>query len=241
MKSLYSILGVNPDASSAQIETAYAELLTQLADGPTAPSDEQQRIRLIAVKEAYAVLSDPLKRQLYNQKLFAPETLARPEPASGPLKEIGAATWIKAAQVLGGLLIATLAVYSYHAKEQEKLRIQLELQRKAAELVENEQLQRAEESEARQLRQQQIDAQARERQERYERERLNREIDSRQYQNARAEEQKAQRERYERQQAEREAENRSRREAAEARMQAQREKAELQRMERDHYGKVITY
>jgi curved DNA-binding protein CbpA len=238
---LYSILGVTPDASSAQIENAYAELLLQLADGPSSPSDEQQRIRLIAVKEAYAVLSDPTKRQLYNQKLFAPEAPARPATASGPLQEIGATTWIKAAQVLGGLLIAALAVYSYHSKEQEKLRLQLELQRKAAELVENEQQQRAEENEARQLRQQQVDAQARERQERYERERLNREIDSRQYQNARAEEQKAQRERYERLQAEREADNRSRREAADARMQAQREKAELQRMEREHYGKVITY
>lgn len=240
MKSLYSILGIGPDANVAQIETAYAELLTQLADGPAAPSDEQQRIRLIAVKEAYAVLSDPIKRQLYNQKLFAPETLLRPLPESRAAKEAREPHWIRAAQVLGGLLIAALAVYTYHAKEQEKLRIQLELQRKATELVETEQQQRAEDNEARQLRQQQMDVLARERQDKYERERLNREIDSRQYQNVRAEEQKAQRERYERQQAEREAENRSRREAAEARQQAQREKAELQRMEREHYGKVIT-
>lgn len=241
MKSLYSILGVSPDATAADIETAYAELLGQLADDSAIPSDEQRRIRLIAVKEAYAVLTDPLKRQLYNQKLFAPETMIRPAADSRPLAVVAESNWIKVVQVLGGLLIAALAVYAYHAKEQEKLRLQQELQHKAAELVENEQQRRAEESEARLARQQQQDALARERQEKYDRERLNREIDSRQYQNARAEEQKAQRERYERQQAERDAENRSRREAAEARQQALREKAELQRMERERYGKVITY
>ncbi len=240
MKSLYSILGLSPEATAADIESAYASALLQLgADAAPAP-DEARRIRLIAVKEAYAVLADPLKRQLYNQKLFAPETLLMPLPGSRPTDSAGTGDWLRKVQVIGALLIAALAIFAYYSKEQERLRIQHELQQKAVELAETAQRQEAEDKEARQTRQRQLDEQARERQSKADWERLNREIDNRQRQNASIEEQKAQRERYERQQAEREAEARQRRAIADARSQAQRDKADLQRMERDRYGKVIT-
>lgn len=238
MKSLYTILGVSPDASAAAIESAYADHLARLADGSDTLPSEQQNIRLIAIKEAYAVLSDPQKRQLYNHKLFAMATPA--EAAAAAVPSENQSGWLKKFQVIGALLLATLALYVYYSKEQEKLRIQHELQQKAVQLAEEEQRRAAEEQDARLARQQQLDALAHERQSRADWERLNREIDYRQRQSSSLEEQKAQRERYERQQAERDADARQRRAIADARTQAMRDKAELQRMERERYGRVIT-
>lgn len=83
VKTLYSILGLAPDASSAQIETAYAELLASLGQQGTGQDDH---IRLIAIKEAYSILSDPIKRQVYNQKLFAPETISRRATANSTME-----------------------------------------------------------------------------------------------------------------------------------------------------------
>lgn len=240
MKSLYSILGVSPDADAADIERAYAGHLDRLASSDDAQLAEQQRIRLIAIKEAYAVLADPLKRQLYNQKLFAPATLAAPILPAARAVSADSTAWVNKVKVVGALLVALLALYVYSSREQEKLRIQQELQQKAVHLAEEEQRRAAEEQEARLQRQEQLDAQARERQSKADWERLNREIDYRQRQSASLDEQKAQRERYERQQAEREADARQRRAISDARYQALRDKADLQRMERERYGKVIT-
>lgn len=240
MKSLYSILGVSPDANAADIERAYAGHLDRLTSSDDSQLAEQQRIRLIAIKEAYAVLADPLKRQLYNQKLFAPETLAAPALPKAPPLAAESAAWVNKVKVVGALLVALLALYVYSSREQEKLRIQHELQQKAVQLVEEEQRRAADEQETRHQRQEQLDAQARERQSKADWERLNREIDYRQRQSASLDEQKAQRERYERQQAEREADARQRRAVSDARYQAMRDKADLQRMERERYGKVIT-
>jgi len=240
VKSLYSILGVSPDANAADIERAYAGHLDRFANSDDAQLAEQQRIRLIAIKEAYAVLADPLKRQHYNQKLFAPATLAVPVlPTARPVSADSTA-WVNKVKVVGALLVALLALYVYSSREQEKLRIQHELQQKAVQLAEEEQRRAAEEQESRHQRQEQLDAQARERQSKADWERLNHEIDYRQRQSASLDEQKAQRERYERQQAEREADALQRRAVSDARYQALRDKADLQRMERERYGKVIT-
>lgn len=65
-KDYYSILGVSLEASAEEIQTAFEKLSAQLGHGWQA---EEQ---LIAVEEAYAVLSDPSSRTTYNRfyKIF---------------------------------------------------------------------------------------------------------------------------------------------------------------------------
>lgn len=243
MKTLYSILGVAVDATPAQIEQAYAALLLSLGEG----GGEDQRIRLIAVKEAYAVLSDADKRQLYNHKLFVPETANL--GARGRRAQEETASFFSTGKIvlIGALVLAGIALYSYNAREREKLRIQHEheVQMKATQILEDSHLQSAAVQNAQLERQERLDAMSKERQERADLERFNREVEQRRLQNERSEQlaaqQKAQRERADRFAADAAAEANSRREANEARQRLAREKAELQRLERNHYGKVITY
>jgi curved DNA-binding protein CbpA len=119
-KSLYTILGIRPDASPDQIETAYAELLHHLKDGSETNPGGDDRIRLIAAKEAYTVLSNSLSRQQYNQKLFAPQTFSnQPE-----IVYESANSWsIPKLLVIGLLAIAAIWIYNDSVARREKLRI----------------------------------------------------------------------------------------------------------------------
>ncbi|OGU22419.1 MAG: hypothetical protein A2580_14135 [Hydrogenophilales bacterium RIFOXYD1_FULL_62_11] len=122
-KSLYTILGIRPDASVDQIESAYAELLHQFKDGSEANPGGDDRIRLIATREAYAVLSNPAARQQYNQKLFAPQTFdSQPEI----IYRVSDSWSIPKLLVIGSFLIGSIWVYNNSVAEREKLRIELE-------------------------------------------------------------------------------------------------------------------
>ncbi len=239
MKSLYSILGVSPDASPAQIETAYADLLTRLKDAP----GDDSAIRLVAIKEAYSVLSDPVARQRYNQKLFNAESPSLQGVSSrAAYPEESGSFGIRKILVVGAIVLAGILLYTYNAREREKLRIEheKEVQKKVLELAEEKQKLAAAEQEARLARQQRFEDEAREQRERAEQERYVRELDARQRGNLREEEQRKQREAYDKQRQEREAENQRRREMQDAERRVQRDKQELQRLERERYGRVIT-
>lgn len=240
MKTLYSILGLAADATTAQIETAYAEALAALGQG----GGQDDRIRLVAIKEAYSVLSDPIKRQVYNQKLFAPETVSGRALASGAMEADAAEPFgLKKILVVGALVIGGLALYSQNARDRERLRIEHEheVQMKAVQVMERQQQQAAAEQEARLERQQQLDAQTRERQEKAELDRFNREVETNRVQRERADQQRLQREKQEQRMADQAAESKKRQEAAEAMQRLARDKAELQRLERERYGRVISY
>lgn len=232
MKTLYSILGVAHDASAAQIETAYAGLLAEISQS----QGENERVRLIALKEAYGVLSDPIKRQLYNQKLFAPEPTVVYSAAQTPVSE---SFGLKKILLIGALAIGGLVLYSNNARERERLRIQHEheVQMRAVQILENAQEQAVTEQEARLARQQQQEAQYRERQEKAEFERFNREAESRRLMNERAQQQQAQREQYEQ-------DAKKRQEANDARQRAYQQEAELRRLQREQYspnrGRVVS-
>ena len=232
MKTLYSILGIAHDASAAQIETAYAGLLAEISQS----QGENERVRLIAIKEAYGVLSDPIKRQLYNQKLFAPEPSVVYSAAPSHVAE---SFGLKKILVIGALAIGGLVLYSNNARERERLRIEHEheVQMRAVQVLENAQQQVATEQEARLARQQQIDAQNRERQEKAEFDRFNREAENRRIQNERLQQQQAQREQYEQ-------DARKRQEANDARQRAYQQEAELRRLQREQYspnrGRVVS-
>ncbi len=61
----YTLLGVERDASEAEIKRAFRGLARELHPDVSAESDSEQRFRAIA--EAYEVLSDPSRRQTYDR------------------------------------------------------------------------------------------------------------------------------------------------------------------------------
>lgn len=239
-KSLYTLLGVRPDASSDQIERAYAELLHQLKDGIDAHPGGDDRIRLIAAKEAYAVLSDPIARQRYNQKLFAPQTV-------GAVPEIiveSSSSWgIVKLLVVGAIVIAAIWTYNRNTLEKEKLLIehekqiietQVKLEQEQRELQAANQL-------AQQQQREQYEAQAQERRLREQALRDSRDLDYRLQRNEREQLSQQQREAREKQQAARELqyqqqqeEARQRQQRLEAERQIEREKQALRNLQNEN-------
>lgn len=67
-KTLYAQLGVSADADAATISSAYQSLL-QLYQGEPASADSNQRLQSLTY--AYELLSDPLRRQVYDASLAA--------------------------------------------------------------------------------------------------------------------------------------------------------------------------
>ncbi len=65
-KTLYTVLGVAPDATETDIAEAYARF--QAGNHP----DSFDRNAQIMAKEAFATLSNPAKRSLYDMSLVAP-------------------------------------------------------------------------------------------------------------------------------------------------------------------------
>ncbi len=233
-KSLYTILGVRPDASSSQIETAYAELLHLLQDGAI---DGDSRVRLVAVKEAYTVLSDPIARQHYNQKLFAPKSLdLAPEIVVEPPSFWSTPKLL----IVGAIVIAAVWVYNRNAIEKEKLLIEHEKQLISTQ-IELEQKQREEQRALQEAAMQRQQAFQKEAQERAQREqmlresrelsyRLQREQDSQQQREAREKQQAQREEQYQRQQEE----ARQRQLKYEAERQLDREKQALRNLQNEN-------
>lgn len=67
-KTLYAQLGVSADADAATISSAYQSML-QLYQGQPASADSNQRLQSLTY--AYELLSDPLRRQVYDASLAA--------------------------------------------------------------------------------------------------------------------------------------------------------------------------
>ena len=241
-KSLYTILGIRPDASADQIEQAYAELLHQLKDGVEANPGGDARVRLVAVKEAYSVLSNPVSRQMYNQKLFAPQTVGQAPEAVAESPH----TWgIVKLLVIGAIVIAAIWIYNRNAIEKEKLLIEHEKQivetqvrleqerREQQAALQQEQLQRR----------QQYEAEERDRRMREQALRDSREMDYRLQREAREQQNQQQREAREKQQALREAQYQQQQEEArqrqlkfEAERQIDREKRALRELQNQNSG-----
>ncbi|MBW8364289.1 MAG: DnaJ domain-containing protein [Rhizobium sp.] len=119
-KSLYTVLGIRPEASQDQIEAAYAAILEQLKEGTNPNPNADDRVRLIAAKEAYEILSNPVRRQQYNQKIFAPQTVDVPQAIVIEQAE----TWtISKVLVVGLIVLAAIGVYGYTTTQREQLRL----------------------------------------------------------------------------------------------------------------------
>jgi curved DNA-binding protein CbpA len=66
--TLYEILEVSPNASSAVIKAAY-HCLAQRCHPDKNPNDPDATARMCSISHAYAVLSDPLLRARYDDKM----------------------------------------------------------------------------------------------------------------------------------------------------------------------------
>jgi curved DNA-binding protein CbpA len=83
----YALLGVDPDATLAQIKKAYRTLARQ-HHPDTNPGDPQAAARFRNLTEAYDTLSDPKRREAYDRTrpktkaTTAGSTLAEPGPGS---------------------------------------------------------------------------------------------------------------------------------------------------------------
>ena len=239
-KSLYTILGIRPDASADQIEHAYAELLHQLKDGVDAHPGGDARVRLIAVKEAYTVLSNPVSRQMYNQKLFAPQTV---RPAPEIVIEPSNSWGIVKLLVIGSIVIAAIWIYNSNAIEKEKLLIEHEKQiiETQVKLEQEKREQQAASQQAQLQRRQQYEEEAKQRRIREQAIRDSRELDYRLQRDAREQQNQQQREAREKQQAAREQQNQQQQEEArqrqqklEAERQLEREKQALRNLQNEN-------
>lgn len=65
MRNYYEILGISRDATQAQIKAAYRKLAKQYHPDSN-PDDQKIKERFQEIQEAYAVLSDPEKRNMYH-------------------------------------------------------------------------------------------------------------------------------------------------------------------------------
>jgi len=77
-KSLYEILGVQQNATQVQIDSAYAALKQEM-EARHRGGDRDASNELLFLKDAYAVLSDPIKRDRYDNKRAAAQF--RPDSA----------------------------------------------------------------------------------------------------------------------------------------------------------------
>lgn len=237
MKTLYAILGVDPAATIEQVERAYQRFVARLQSGEDDLSPEETNNQMVAIREAYRTLSNPILRQRYDQKLASSGlTRSNAQDNSEQSSSAGNIFGLKTVALIGLIGLSGLYLYNQNAKERERLRIEHEheVQMKAVQIVEDQQRQSAKiqdgflsqserNSAAQQLRMQQ---------QQFERE------------SALAQQQENQRRQLEfqqQQQQRRDEENRQRQEQMRQQQQLQTEKRLLQQMERDRYGKVITY
>jgi curved DNA-binding protein CbpA len=74
-KTLYELLQVNRLANKKEIKTKFYEL-SKKCHPDLNPNDKQAHARFIAISEAYATLSDPIKRREYDKTLttITPQT-----------------------------------------------------------------------------------------------------------------------------------------------------------------------
>ncbi|MFW9938246.1 MAG: DnaJ domain-containing protein [Candidatus Thorarchaeota archaeon] len=73
-KDYYKILGIEKDASEAEIKLAYRRLAKKYHPDLN-KNDPRAKDKFIELKEAYDTLIDPLKRRIYDQAGYNPQNI----------------------------------------------------------------------------------------------------------------------------------------------------------------------
>jgi curved DNA-binding protein CbpA len=148
MKTLYAVLGAEPDADQGDLENAYLRLKARYSQAKL-DSDENARIQFQGITQAYKTLSDPDTRAAYDKRLakagVRTTTMVVDEHADG---------WLSTRyMVVGGLIVLMIAgMWFYNAREQT--RIQKDIVDRTLRLVEQEKQREAEQREAEEQRRQ---------------------------------------------------------------------------------------
>ena len=231
MKTLYSNLGVDQNATAQQIEEAYRSLVAKTeADSIT---QTERNNRLVVLSESYAVLANPNSRASYDAKLAhtaSPVAYSDYPPAEQPL--------LSPSRILliGVLVLAGVYLYGEKAKETERLRIEHEheVQVRRLELDEARQEENAQRRLAADQRAADAAAARQQYQDLQQFERHSAQLHQQEMQRQRTEEQL-------RQQEQRNEAQRQQQEQFRAQQRLQADKRYLQQLEREHYGTVITH
>ncbi|MCS7296466.1 MAG: J domain-containing protein [Chloroflexota bacterium] len=101
----YAILAVPPDADLIGIENAYARISSELV--AAMEHDETAAVALQRVNEAYAVLSNPETRRVYDQAFFAAEIAAEQRRIAAELRRQRIVQGL-----LAGVVVAIVVVQS---------------------------------------------------------------------------------------------------------------------------------
>ena len=110
MNTLYDVLGISSQTNATQIEQGYRSIMASLiGDGENV---ERDMIRAKAIKEAYAILSSPARRQAYDEKL------RRKGQVSYEIVETPGVPWGTLATI-GLALIVSFGIYKYNAQRVE--------------------------------------------------------------------------------------------------------------------------
>ncbi|RLJ63548.1 J domain-containing protein [Sulfurisoma sediminicola] len=125
-KTLYDFLGVRRDASPTEIEKAYDRMQTMYAGANGVELDTRDGCSIHLIEEAFATLSNPAKREVYDASLQRAAQRAleargastmEPEAASG-----------SRAKVMAALVVATLAFVGWNWKSSHDAQVEKERQ-----------------------------------------------------------------------------------------------------------------
>ena len=97
-RSLYEILGVTRHAKPNEIERAYRRLRARMQEETVAPDAREA----VVLQNAYDVLSDPVRRENYDESL---------RPGVRAMRQAQASPRVRVAAALGGLAVAAIDLY----------------------------------------------------------------------------------------------------------------------------------
>lgn len=151
MKTLYALLGVEPDADQSDIQIAYERLKARYPQAKL-ETDEAARIQFQGIQQAYNTLYNPASRNMYDQRLAKAGVKLAPV-ADGDYD----GSWMSTRNIIiAGLFVLAIAgMWFYHAREQARL--QRELVERTLKMEEDK---RKEEADIRAAQEQRAEAQA---------------------------------------------------------------------------------
>lgn len=240
VKTLYSVLGVEPSVYSGEIDDAFDRLKLQYPKAKL-DADENARVRFLAAQQAYETLSNPDARALYDKKLAKAGIKVNTQAYA--IEEVNAG-WISTRNIIvaGLILILISGMWVYHARQ--KAREERETVERVLRLAEEEKRRQAELQTAAEARRQagfeesqQRQAEARERQLRQEGERLGRQVTSEQQNAERRAEAQRRQEQYAIDQRQRQEQAARRQNDYEAQRRLQEEKRHLRELCMQRYGR----
>jgi curved DNA-binding protein CbpA len=115
MSSLYDVLGLSKNATAEQVEQAYQLHLKKIKERDSSSATDADLVRLQALREAYAVLSSPTRRENYDEKIKRSQQIQYQvvEPSTIP--------WVSMLVTLALLIGGGIYLYKNH---ENKLRLE---------------------------------------------------------------------------------------------------------------------